>query len=31
MAKRGFRFLSVGSDLGLVRDGAVAQVKALRG
>jgi 4-hydroxy-2-oxoheptanedioate aldolase len=29
MAKRGFRFLAVGSDLGLVRDGAAAQVKAL--
>jgi len=30
MAKRGFRFLTVGSDLGLVRDGAAAQVKALK-
>lgn len=31
MAKRGFRFLAVGSDHGLVREGAAAQVKALRG
>ena len=31
MAKRGFRFLTVGSDLGLVRDGALAQLKALKG
>jgi 4-hydroxy-2-oxoheptanedioate aldolase len=30
MAKRGFRFLAVGSDLGIVRDGAAAQVKALK-
>jgi 4-hydroxy-2-oxoheptanedioate aldolase len=30
MAKRGFRFVAVGSDLGLLRDGAVAQLKALR-
>jgi 4-hydroxy-2-oxoheptanedioate aldolase len=30
MAKRGFRFLTVGSDLGLVRDGAAAQIKALK-
>jgi 4-hydroxy-2-oxoheptanedioate aldolase len=31
MAKRGFRFVTVGSDLGLVREGAAAQVKALKG
>jgi 4-hydroxy-2-oxoheptanedioate aldolase len=31
MAKRGFRFITIGSDLGLVRDGAAAQVKALKG
>jgi len=30
MAKRGFRFLTVGSDLGLVRDGALAQLQALK-
>lgn len=30
MAKRGFRFLTIGNDLGLVREGAAAQVKALR-
>lgn len=30
MAKRGFRFLTVGSDLGIIRDGAAAQVKALK-
>jgi 4-hydroxy-2-oxoheptanedioate aldolase len=30
MAKRGFRFLAVGSDLGLLRDGAAAQLEALR-
>jgi len=29
MAKRGFRFITIGSDLGIVRDGAAAQVKAL--
>jgi 4-hydroxy-2-oxoheptanedioate aldolase len=29
MAKRGFRFLTVGSDMGLLREGAAAQVKAL--
>ena len=31
MAKRGFRFITVGSDMGIVRDGAAAQVKALKG
>ena len=31
MAKRGFRFITIGSDLGIVRDGAAAQVKALKG
>jgi len=31
MAKRGFRFIAVGSDHGLVREGAAAQVKALKG
>jgi 4-hydroxy-2-oxoheptanedioate aldolase len=30
MAKRGFRFLTIGSDLGILRDGATAQLKALR-
>lgn len=30
MAKRGFRFITIGSDLGLVRDGAVAQLAALK-
>jgi len=30
MAKRGFRFLTIGSDLGLLRDGAAAQLKALK-
>ena len=30
-AKRGFRFLSVGSDLGFLRAGAAAQLKALKG
>jgi 4-hydroxy-2-oxoheptanedioate aldolase len=30
MAKRGFRFLTVGNDLGIVRDGAAAQLKALK-
>jgi len=31
MAKRGFRFITIGSDLGIVRDGAAAQLKALKG
>ncbi len=31
MAKRGFRFLTIGSDLGIVRDGVAAQMKALKG
>lgn len=30
-AKRGFRFLAVGSDLGFLRAGTAAQVKALKG
>ncbi len=30
MAQRGFRFLTIGSDLGLVRDGVAAQMKALK-
>ncbi len=31
MAKRGFRFVTVGGDLGYLRDGIAAQVKALKG
>jgi 4-hydroxy-2-oxoheptanedioate aldolase len=31
MAKRGFRFVTVGSDYGILREGAAAQVKALKG
>jgi 4-hydroxy-2-oxoheptanedioate aldolase len=30
MTKRGFKFLTVGSDQGLVREGAAAQIKALK-
>ncbi|MDP2412243.1 MAG: aldolase/citrate lyase family protein [Pseudolabrys sp.] len=30
MAQRGFRFLTIGSDLGLVRDGVAAQLQALK-
>ena len=30
MAKRGFRFLAVGSDLGFLREGTAAQLKALK-
>jgi 4-hydroxy-2-oxoheptanedioate aldolase len=30
MAKRGFRFIAVGSDFAIVREGAAAQVKALK-
>jgi 4-hydroxy-2-oxoheptanedioate aldolase len=30
MTKRGFKFIAVGNDLGLVREGAAAQVKALK-
>ena len=30
MTRRGFRFVTVGSDLGLVREGAAAQLKALK-
>jgi 4-hydroxy-2-oxoheptanedioate aldolase len=30
MSGRGFRFITIGSDLGIVRDGAAAQVKALK-
>jgi len=31
MAKRGFRFVTIGNDGGLLREGAAAQVKALKG
>ena len=31
MAKRGFRFITIGNDLTLVRDGAAAQLKTLKG
>ena len=31
MAKRGFRFITVGSDAGFLRDGTAAQLKALKG
>ncbi len=31
MAKRGFRFVTVGGDLGYLRDGIAAQLKALKG
>jgi len=31
MAKRGFRFLTIGSDLGIIRDGVAAQMAALKG
>jgi 4-hydroxy-2-oxoheptanedioate aldolase len=31
MAKRGFRFLTIGSDLGILRAGAAAMLKALKG
>jgi 4-hydroxy-2-oxoheptanedioate aldolase len=31
MTKRGFRFVTVGGDLGYLRDGIAAQVKALKG
>ena len=31
MAKRGFRFITVGGDTGYLRDGVAAQVKALKG
>ncbi|HEY1474253.1 MAG TPA: aldolase/citrate lyase family protein [Pseudolabrys sp.] len=31
MAKRGFRFVTVGSDQGFLRDGTAAQLKALKG
>jgi 4-hydroxy-2-oxoheptanedioate aldolase len=30
MAKRGFRFITIGSDLGMIRESAAAQVKALK-
>jgi 4-hydroxy-2-oxoheptanedioate aldolase len=30
MAKRGFKFITIGSDLGIVRDGAAGILKALR-
>jgi hypothetical protein len=29
MAKRGFRFITIGSDLGIVRTGAAVQLKGL--
>ena len=31
MAKRGFRFITIGSDQGFLRDGTAAQLKALKG
>ena len=31
MAKRGFRFITIGNDLSLVRDGAAAQLNVLKG
>jgi 2-keto-3-deoxy-L-rhamnonate aldolase RhmA len=31
MAKRGFRFIAVSSDSGMVREGAAAQLKKLKG
>ncbi len=31
MAKRGFKFIAIGSDLGIVREGAAGMLKALRG
>jgi 4-hydroxy-2-oxoheptanedioate aldolase len=31
MAKRGFRFIAVGNDLGFLRDGMAPQMKALKG
>ncbi|HEY6026636.1 MAG TPA: aldolase/citrate lyase family protein, partial [Pseudolabrys sp.] len=31
MAKRGFRFITVGNDLGVLREGTAAQLKALKG
>lgn len=31
MAKRGFKFITIGSDFGIVRDGAAGIMKALRG
>jgi 4-hydroxy-2-oxoheptanedioate aldolase len=31
MAKRGFRFITVGSDQSFLRDGTAAQLKALKG
>jgi 4-hydroxy-2-oxoheptanedioate aldolase len=31
MAKRGFKFITVGNDAGFLHDGAAAQVKALKG
>jgi len=30
MTKRGFKFITIGSDLGLLRDGAAAQLKAVK-
>ncbi len=31
MAQRGFRFITIGSDLGMLREAAAAQVKAVKG
>lgn len=31
MAQRGFRFVTVGNDVGILREGAAAQLKALKG
>jgi 4-hydroxy-2-oxoheptanedioate aldolase len=31
MAKRGFQFITIGSDLGIVRSGAAAQLKIIKG
>ena len=31
MAKRGFSFLAVGSDLGFLREGAAPHMKTLKG
>ena len=31
MSRRGFRFITIGSDLGVLRAGAAAQLKSLKG
>jgi 2-keto-3-deoxy-L-rhamnonate aldolase RhmA len=31
MAKRGFRFIAVGSDLGFIREGLAPHMKSLKG